>query len=68
MKRRHPITHAPPGLDPIILEASFKPALPADGFADIADHLRATIGSPIADAAPAVAERSVPPPTRRPLR
>ena len=43
-----------------ILEASFEPALPGYGFADVADHLRATIGSPIADAALAASERSVP--------
>ncbi|HLB98015.1 MAG TPA: hypothetical protein VJK90_10155, partial [Acetobacteraceae bacterium] len=43
-----------------ILEASFEPALPGCGFADVADHLRATIGSPIADAALAAAERSIP--------
>jgi hypothetical protein len=43
-----------------ILEASFEPAVPGYGFADVADHLRATIGSPIADAALAAAERSVP--------
>jgi hypothetical protein len=42
-----------------ILAASFEPALPGYGFADVADHLRATIGSPIADAALAAAERSV---------
>ncbi len=43
-----------------ILDASFEPALPGYGFADVADHLRATIGSPIADAALAAAERSAP--------
>jgi hypothetical protein len=43
-----------------ILAASFEPALPGCGFADVADHLRATIGSPIADAALAAAERSIP--------
>jgi hypothetical protein len=43
-----------------ILEASFEPALPGYGFADVADHLRATIGFPIADAALAATARSVP--------
>src|SRR5271166_2326065 len=43
-----------------ILEASFEPALPGYGFADVADHLLATIGSPIADAALAATARSVP--------
>ncbi len=43
-----------------ILDASFEPALPGYGFADVADHLRATIGSPIADAALAATARSVP--------
>ncbi len=43
-----------------ILAASFEPALPGYGFADVAGHLRVTIGSPIADAALAAAERSVP--------
>jgi len=44
----------------LILEASIEPALPGYGFADVADHLRATIGSPIADAALAAFERCVP--------
>jgi hypothetical protein len=35
-----------------IVDASFEPALPGYGFADVADHLRATIGAHIADAAP----------------
>jgi hypothetical protein len=43
-----------------VLAASFKPALPGYGFADVAAHLHATIGSPIANAAGAAAERSVP--------
>jgi hypothetical protein len=43
-----------------VLEASFEPALPGFGFADVADHLRATIGAPIADLALAAAERYVP--------
>ena len=43
-----------------ILEASFEPALPGCGFADVAAHLRATIGSPIADLALGATERSVP--------
>jgi hypothetical protein len=43
-----------------ILEASFERALPGCGYADVADHLRATIRTPIADAALAAAERSVP--------
>ena len=43
-----------------ILEASFEPALPGCGFADVAAHLRSTIGSLIADLALAAAERSVP--------
>ena len=43
-----------------ILEASFEPALPGCGFAEVAAHLRATIGAPIADAALAAVERSVP--------
>src|SRR5580658_8219146 len=43
-----------------ILEASFELALPGYGFADVADHLRTTIGTPIADAALSAAERSVP--------
>jgi hypothetical protein len=43
-----------------ILEASFEPALPGCGFADVAAHLRATIGSPIADLALAATARSVP--------
>jgi hypothetical protein len=38
-----------------ILEASFEPVLPGYGFTDVADHLRATIRSPIADAALAAA-------------
>lgn len=42
-----------------ILEASFEPALPSYGFADVANPLRRTIGSRIADAALAAAERSV---------
>ncbi len=42
-----------------ILEASIEPALPGYGYGDFADHLRATIGSPIADAALAAVERSV---------
>ena len=44
----------------LILEASIEPALPGYGFGDVADHLRATIGSPIADAALAAFERCVP--------
>lgn len=44
-----------------ILAASFEPALPGYGFGDVIDHLRATIGPPIADAALAAAERAVPP-------
>jgi hypothetical protein len=43
-----------------ILEASFEPVLPGYGFADVADHLRATVGSPIADAALAATARCVP--------
>jgi hypothetical protein len=43
-----------------ILDASFEPVLPGYGFADVADHLRATIGSPIADLALAATARSVP--------
>jgi hypothetical protein len=43
-----------------ILDASFEPALPGYGFADVADHLHATIASPIADAALAAGERFVP--------
>jgi hypothetical protein len=43
-----------------VLEASFEPVPPGYGFADVADHLRATIGPPIADAALAAAERSGP--------
>jgi hypothetical protein len=43
-----------------ILRASFEPALPEYGFADVIDHLRATIGAPFADAALAAALRSVP--------
>jgi hypothetical protein len=43
-----------------ILAAIFEPALPGYGFADVADHLRATIGSPLADAALAATARSVP--------
>ena len=43
-----------------ILEASIEPALPGYGYGDVADHLRATIGSPIADAALAAVERCVP--------
>jgi hypothetical protein len=43
-----------------ILRASLEPAQPGYGFADVIDHLRATIGAPIADAALAAAERSVP--------
>ena len=44
-----------------ILAASFEPAEPGYGFGDVIDHLRATIGAPIADAALAAAEREVPP-------
>jgi hypothetical protein len=43
-----------------ILEVSFEPALPGYGFADVANHLRRTIGAPIAGAVLAAAERSVP--------
>src|SRR5271166_3931425 len=43
-----------------ILEASFEPALPGYGYAAVADHLRTTIGTPIADAALAAGERCVP--------
>jgi hypothetical protein len=43
-----------------ILRASLEPALPGYGFADVIDHIRATIGAPIADAAIAAAERSAP--------
>jgi len=42
----------------IILAASFEPPLP--GFADVAAHLRPTIGAQVADAALVAAERSVP--------
>jgi hypothetical protein len=42
-----------------ILRASLEPALPDYGFADVIYHLRATISTPIADAALAAAERSV---------
>jgi|HubBroStandDraft_1064217.scaffolds.fasta_scaffold247317_1 hypothetical protein len=43
-----------------ILEASVEPMQPGYGFSDVADHIRATIGAPIADAALAAGERSVP--------
>ena len=43
-----------------ILDASFEPALTGYGFADLADHIRSTIGPPFADMALAAAERSVP--------
>jgi len=43
-----------------VLEVSFEPVPPGYGFADVADHLRATIGPPIADAVLAAAERSGP--------
>ena len=42
------------------MKASFEPALPGYGFADVADHIRSTIGPPFADMALAAAERSVP--------
>jgi hypothetical protein len=41
-----------------ILRASLEPALPAFSFADVIDHLRASIGAPLANAALAAAERS----------
>jgi len=41
-----------------ILRASLDPALPALSFADVIDHLRASVGAPIADAALAAAERA----------
>jgi hypothetical protein len=43
-----------------ILRAILEPALPGYGFADVIDHLRTTIGAPLADTALAAAERSVP--------
>jgi hypothetical protein len=43
-----------------ILEASFEPGAPGYGYSYVAAHLRATIGAPIADAALAATERSVP--------
>ena len=43
-----------------LLPASFEPALPDYGFADVIDHLRVSVGAPFADAALATAERSVP--------
>jgi len=51
-----------------IVAASFEPAQPGYGFGDVIDHLRATIGAPIADAALAASERDGPPPNRRPPR
>ena len=43
-----------------LLPASFEPALPDYGFADVIGHLRGSVGAPFADAALAAAERSVP--------
>jgi len=43
-----------------VLRASFEPAAPGYGFADVIDHLRATIGAPFAEAALAAAERDGP--------
>jgi hypothetical protein len=43
-----------------ILAASLEPALPGYGFADVIDHLRASVGAPFADAALAASERAVP--------
>jgi len=45
-----------------ILPASFEPAVPGYGFADVIAHLRATLGAPFADAALAAAERTAPDP------
>src|SRR5579863_8186017 len=46
----------------LILGASIEPVPPGYGYgySEVADHLRATIGSPIADAALSAAERCVP--------
>jgi hypothetical protein len=44
----------------IILDANLEPVQPGYSFSDLADHLRASIGAPIADNALASAERSVP--------
>jgi hypothetical protein len=46
----------------LILGASIEPVPPGYGYGygEVADHLRATIGSPIADAALSAAERCVP--------
>jgi hypothetical protein len=44
----------------LILTASLEPVTPGYGFSDVADHLRASIGAPFADAALAAVERSVP--------
>ena len=43
-----------------LLPASFEPALPGYGFAEVIDYLRESVGAPFADAALAAAERSVP--------
>jgi len=43
-----------------ILRASFEPAAPGYGFADVINHLRASIGAPFAEAALAAAERDGP--------
>jgi len=43
-----------------ILRATFEPAAPGYGFADVIDHLRASIGAPFAEAALAAAERDGP--------